>query len=237
MIVPSMNDNEVRAQIKPEFDKIHKTTLVRLSDEYRKERKKLSIDKTRAYTRIYPIKTTGKNTWLIFINKRAHCKKFLDDSGTNFVCIVYCFNQTGIRVFREVGDHRTRVFSAHFFQRYNERLKLNILNTLDIVKHYFTYNNDVSEGQYPKNNKNYAVGYARDGLLLGLVESNDTWLYWKTFVNRGIVRKGQHDMEFNLIEMMIEQDMDRDPDDAGSGQVPYESPMDKLKRILGTRNE
>jgi hypothetical protein len=77
MLVPSMSDNEIRAEVFRDLEKLHQSTIQRLNTEYEKERRKLKIAKERTYLRHYPIKTAAKNNWIIYIGKRHRQKSII----------------------------------------------------------------------------------------------------------------------------------------------------------------
>jgi hypothetical protein len=69
MLLPTMTDLEVYAEVVRDYHRLEETTLQRLHHEYFKERQRLKIDKTKVYPRTYRVKSGTKNNWLIIITK------------------------------------------------------------------------------------------------------------------------------------------------------------------------
>jgi hypothetical protein len=84
MLVPAMNHQEIAAQIKSEYNKICRTTLLRLGDEYDRERRKRRIPKEDMYSKEYEIKTAGKNNWIIFLHKAPGEKNTPEQKASAF---------------------------------------------------------------------------------------------------------------------------------------------------------
>ncbi len=205
MLVPSMNATEIKTQVYREFDKLFNTTVKRLSTEYDRERKKLKIDKTRMYVKDYHIKTTGKNNWIICIGKAASKEKY-DGIGTLAVCtVVYYYTEKGIRVFNPLKDGFVAVYNGHLFQRYNERLHLNLSQPVDILSHFFKNDAELHDTIIEKQQRQYTVGFCKSGMLLGEYIPEDNWQIWKTFVSRDLTRASQHETENELLNDLYVQ--------------------------------
>jgi hypothetical protein len=205
MLVESMNEKEISAQVFMEYEKLCNTTVQRLLLEYSKERKKLKIDKARIYSREYCVKTAGKNNWIICIGKPPSVPRYLPDNN-NYACAVYYYNEIGLRVFQPMVHPDIKrilaVLNGHVFMRYNERLALNISKPVDIVKHYLKYNGYLHTHMVAKEGRIYSVGFCKDGLFLGQFYPDILWLVWNTFVSRDLAKRGQNDMEKELIDML-----------------------------------
>lgn len=133
MLVPAMTHEEVTAQIKIEYCKIQATTLLRMGAEYDRERRKFRINKEAMYPKEYEIKTTGKNNWIIFLDKGPAAKKYTGTESLSYLCVIYYYSNKGLMAYWP-ADKVLAGFTSHFFKRYNERLCLNLSNPIEIVK-------------------------------------------------------------------------------------------------------
>lgn len=182
-----MTREEVNAEVYRDYEKLKKSTLNRLFEQYVRERKKLDVDKTKTYPKCYSIKTTRKNTWLIFIEKshdRARLKHCTDASAW---CVVYYYAANGLRVFRPQEAHM-EVFNGHFFTRYNERLGLNLPYQLDVIKAFFTNSGHMQpEITTDKDGEERTLSICRDGLALGRLHRGEMdWLVHRTFISHAL---------------------------------------------------
>jgi hypothetical protein len=196
-----MNITEITAQVQRDYEKITDTTLIRLRDEYDRERKKLKIDKRRTYSKIYTFKTAAKNNWIVVLAKAPSSECY--QSGT--VCLVhkavtYYYDERGLKVVTWTKPV-LEMWTGHFFKRYNERLKLGLNTPVDSIKHYLIHNQHTGYECTCKNKIAYLTGYAKDGLLLGNLQSFE-WLLWRTFVSRDLLRSNQNEMQQQLIKKM-----------------------------------
>jgi hypothetical protein len=97
------------------------------------------------------------------------------------------------------------VFNGHVFQRYNERMKLNIGLPLDIVKHFFIENGFFTSRIVPKGNREFIVGTCVDGMLLGEITNDSYWIVYKTFLNRELLRPEQQEEEIDIFRSLQEE--------------------------------
>src|SRR4051794_24078494 len=99
MLVHTMSDMEVTAEIKKDFEKLSQTTIPRLADEYERERKKLKINAARTYTRVYPIRSGKKNNWFFFLRKAPSHEIFKSQKDIQTCSVTYYYNKKGLRAF------------------------------------------------------------------------------------------------------------------------------------------
>jgi hypothetical protein len=207
MIVPAMNEKEVEAQIKKDFAQIRKSTVPRLAGEYDRERRKLKIDKSSDYNKIYPIKTGSKNQWLIFIKKATDKPKYKQASDATFFSVVYYYTKLGLNVCRVYNlEEDLEFFYGHFFSRYNERQQLNLPDTLSAAKHFFENNESfrtifsLFKKERAQAGTVFTESVCKDGLALGLHYTNTQIIVYKTFISRHLLNKSQRSVEETLDE-------------------------------------
>ena len=125
------------------------------------------------------------------------------------------FNDIGIRVFKPILSAENAaalrglsVLNSHFFTRYNERLKLELVEPLDKVKHYFV-NNPSSYGQqdFDINGRQFMIGAVKTGYTIGETQYYGGIMWWvnKTFYAKDTANKGHKDTEKELIESLQKQ--------------------------------
>ncbi len=207
MIVPAMNEKEIESEIKKDFARIHKSTVPRLAVDYDRERRKLKIDKSGDYNKIYSIKTAGKNQWMIFMKKATGKPKYKQAWDATFFCVVYYYTKQGLNVCRVYDlDGELEFFYGHFFSRYNERQQLKLPNTLSAVKHFFN-NNESFRSIFSHTKKEraqpgtmFTESVCKEGLALGIYYTGTWHTVYKTFISRHLLTKQQRSVEEILDE-------------------------------------
>ena len=191
MLVQSMNTTEITTEVRRDYEIIQNTSIVRLAQEYDRERKKLKIDKTRIFTKEYCIRTAAKNNWLLFLRKRPSEEKYKGLPSIAICAVTYYYNETGLRVFNSSHPELLSVYNGHFFSRYNERMKLNLNQPVEAIKHFFKYNGDISYTLTDKQDGDFVVGFCPGGFTLAEFQNDRTWLVNKTFVSKDMIRPDQ----------------------------------------------
>jgi hypothetical protein len=200
MLVPSMNYREITQHVKRDRDKIIETTLLRLGQEYDRERRKFKIDKKRTYTRLYTFKTATKNNWMVVLGKSPSREVYLSpDESLTYAAITYFFDTTGLKVFQWTVPGVIQAYNSHFFSRYNERMQLGLNQPLDMVKHYFIHNAHPGYRTVLQERRLHSIGFTTHGLMLGDFWLDEMWVQWRTFVTRDLVRPEQDEIEHQLI--------------------------------------
>ena len=199
MLVESMNHDEITREVMKDFNKLYETTVERLGDEYDRERRRFKIPVHKTYPKVYPIKTASKNTWLLFFSKAPAFEKYKGRDSINVSYIVYYYNSKGLRVIHRSSGNFLEIYNSHFFKRYNERMNLRLQTPIDIVKSYFMYGGHSIYSIVPKNDRKYTIGISSEGILLGEVRDNGSWLINKTFISRNLSRSDQDEVENKLI--------------------------------------
>src|SRR5688500_11239008 len=203
MLVPTMNDKEIRAEIFNDHEKLHQSTIPRLNTEYQKERRKLKIAKERTYLRHYSVKTASKNNWIIYIGKAPSAEKYNNTNDLIYFSIVYYYGKDGLTVFKPLADSKVLVeYYGHLFSRYNERLELNLSEPIEMIQHFFTYNGASDHTAVDKDGACYSIGICQEGLLLGIVKEDGRWLVNKTFISKDLFRPDQDESEREMIALL-----------------------------------
>jgi hypothetical protein len=232
MLLSNMNTSEIKTQLRRDYEKLEKSTLPRLCQEYDRERKRLKIDKERTWAKAYTVKTASKNNWIISLQKRPTMERYKGLEAVIGCPVTYYYDHVGLVVLHWTpGTEIVQSYNGHFFERYNERMALGLTSPLEIVKYFFQYNGHAHYVTFQKDGTCHLVGFSKDGLMLGLYHEKDNWMKWKTFVSRDLVREDQEEMEamaFSQFQKEIEEAIRTE---AISGKRSLE--LDQLKGVSG----
>lgn len=198
MLVPAMNLREIIAQIRDEHARLCRTTLLRLTAEYDRERKKKKIPKSDSYPREYEIRTKGKNNWIIFMHMPPGVQRYAGPWCIYSLSVVYYYSNQGFKAFSLSNNTMVGGYTSHFFKRYNQRMNLKLSNIVDVLKAYFKVGNYVKFTEVNKhNNRPKLIGFRSDGILFAEV-FNDEYMECKTFVNYELIRPYQEKIQEKL---------------------------------------
>jgi hypothetical protein len=200
-----MNMAEVQIEIMKDYKIIdNSSTLERLSFEYYKKRLKGKIKPEADFPVYFSIKSKAKNPWLILIRKNPEKKQVLSPyEGLAFYLLTYYYSDKGLRVFLATRDGIIKVYNGHFFTRYKERMKLDVIQPLDVVKTFFIRNDDPMVKFYPPDadNKIYFMGLLKEGYAMGEMQVSMTVIHWlvhKTFIANDTASGKHLDSEIQL---------------------------------------
>jgi hypothetical protein len=222
-----MNHKEVTKEFYRDLTIIKATTLTRLGEEYRRERKKFKIKPESFYPKVYRIKTKAKNPWMIFMCKAPSSQyyKTLDDHG--YCCITFYHSKKGLEVLREYKEIKgIECFWGHFFNRYNQRMNLKISSIDKIIEHYFLHNLSVQHC-ITSIDTGKSIGICREGFVFGQLTYNNTWLINKTFVSNETASNGKKKFAAKLIDL-TEQDLIKQLADKQFDAVSHERTKELL---------
>lgn len=187
-----MNHKEVAAEFMRDLEKIKATTLERLLLEYDRERRKWKINPAKDYAKVYTIKTKAKNNWIIILRKPYSIEKYKDTGDICYCCISYYHDKNGLTVLRPRDtDECIEAYWGHFFNRYNERMHLNLSSIVEVIKTFFLNSGCVGYHIYPERN-NKTVGICSEGFLFGNLDKESNWIINKTFVSKEIAFDNQN---------------------------------------------
>jgi len=205
MLVEAMTPKEIFNEVSTDYPNV-RNSLDRLGANYERERRKKGIDKGSVHSKVYPIKTKKKNTWILVFSKAPTADFFKGLNDVNVLFAVYYYTNVGLRVFKiPLRPNNLHVYNAHFFTRYKERLFLDISDPIEIVKHFFINNGYSSSKIIPHQDKQLAITTFKEGLGLGELQEKGTWVVNKTFISRDLIRPDQDDIEKELITSLQTQ--------------------------------
>jgi hypothetical protein len=201
-----MNQTEVTRELYRDLAIIKATTLVRLGEEYRRERKKRVIRPESFYPKVYHIKTKAKNRWMIFMCKAPSSQYYATIDDHCYCCVTFYHSKKGLEVLRELKEIKgIECFWGHFFNRYNQRMNLKLSSPEKIIEHYFLHNLFIHH-YIASTDTGKSIGLSKEGFVFGQLTHGNTWLINKTFVSNQIANKGQKKFAAKLIEL-IERDL------------------------------
>ncbi len=193
MLVESMNTNELQIEILKDIEITYKS-VDRLMVAYDKLRRQGNVPKHKNFGRAYEVKSKKKNNWVFLLCKLAG-RPYKGPDSIYIIAMVYYYNSAGLRVFREVPEegetYKVIVYNGHLFKRYNERMKLGLIEPLEIVKHLFINNTYTYGKPFFKEGRKFNMEICKDGLILGEFQEEKEWLVNKTFIKNEQTRPDQ----------------------------------------------
>ena len=193
----------------------------------------LKLIKQESYVKTYTVKTAAKNPWILYVRKAPAVDKYKDEDSIHVGFVTYYYGQKGLTVFNISPTSQLQVYYGHFFKRYNERMNRNLSAPIDIVKSFFFHNAYAGFSVIKKHDKDYTIGFSREGILLGELQHDKLWLVNKTFVSRDLSRQHQ-DEEERVIIAKLRKEIDKAMllSSPGSGNI-YNRDMSIIKAIEG----
>ena len=231
MLIETMTPIEVTSEILEDWSIVTKS-FDRLVNDYDKERRRSKIDKGDIYSLPYEIKTKKKNTWIFIFSKAPSEDKYKGQSSINICSLVYYYSSIGLRVFKIMPKGGISVYNGHLFKRYNERMSLGLEKPLDIVKHFFINNGYFTSKVIPKNNKEFTISVCKEGLLLGELQEDRSFLVNKTFINKNLIRLDQNEAEEELIKS-LQDEIETELNKVDFDKESYYYKADIIKGITG----
>ena len=212
MIVPSMTDLEILAEVKKDYEEI--SVFLKSISHNNAYKKRLQWGRPRnglfefrindwkskggnSYTFI--IKTSGWNEFKSFHFKWEVLTFFKRDSAQNAIRVVFDKDENLV----------IEIFTSHFIDRYNQRfLKQPFLSRKDVILQFVDRNvNFVSEAMKSSKYDFNIMMATDDGYIFGKNENKDI-LVCKTFVSREMLFGGQFDDGDFLDEVVVKSKKD-----------------------------
>ena len=204
MLVSTMTHQEITKEILKEQEiNLNSTTILRLTSEYYIERKKKKIKKEDDYPRYYDIKSRAKNKWSILLSKDRTLPCYNTPYDFDIRFFTYYYSEKGIRVFESLPEEII-VHNQHFFTRYRERMNLNILNIIDVVKLYHQKNTDPRFNlMAEQDGRSKFVAVLSEGFAMGEYITADNWYINKTFLPKSSPNTKMSSVERGVIQALI----------------------------------
>ncbi len=173
MLIPTMTLHEIRKDL----DKDYPSVKNKAAHMAHKVARVFGPGKDKSVIRFFEYCSFNKNKWIykVQINKKQE----------QFQLFTYYYNNKGLNAFSllEQFDYLLH-FTGHFFQRYNQRLRLNLVQPNDVIRAYMEEN--VSYTFYKR--KVISKGITKifclteRGIILGTQDDNTKVYHMNTFI-------------------------------------------------------
>jgi len=186
MIVEAMTMEEIRNELKKDFPIVfRKANYVSIA-----ERKTLKLDRGTECHGFYEYYSKYKNHWIYRI---VYTKK-----ETFFSFLNYNNDSRGLNAIVTTGDMDDTLFflNGHFFKRYNERRKLGLTTTFDILSAFLeeTTAFDPVVVSDLGNNLNEVFCTGKSGVLLGVENTVTNTIRINTFISNDMLKTNQQEL-------------------------------------------
>ena len=182
---------QVHFRLRRDYKYLKVNVIPRLERLYNDRRKNNHVSERSFYSRMYPVKSATGNNWLLFLQKSQLVKRYIDQKSIAILAVTYHYCEKGINAFYLDEKGRIVGFNAHFFDRYNERMNLNLQHPLDIVKAFFKGGALCLRGTIGRGERKQPIALRTDGFQLGEYHIKDGYMEWRTFISKDIARPGQ----------------------------------------------
>ncbi len=193
MIVPSMNFEEIRKELQKELPiMLRKAGYV--ADDLAKA---LKPKRDEQYVRYFDYLSKYKNKWIyrVLVTKKRNY----------FSVLLYDYDYKGLRGLTMMGeslDDYIFMFTSHFFKRYNERRKLNLIKPNDILKAFMEDNLTFEvlplEDIAPNMESIFCI--TNTGTILGTADTKLKLYRMNTFLTNDMLHKDQTKIAAQLME-------------------------------------
>jgi len=210
MSVSAINIHEIHSRLRREYNALMESEIPRLADKYNERREGLKIKEYVTYANAYPVKSMAGNNWIIFIQKSPAVKKYVSKKCISILAVTYHYCDKGLRAFYLAENNVIVGFNPHFFERYNERMNLNLHHPLDIVKSFFKKGIYCHSGMIKKKDgKKQPIAFRADGLQLREYHVKDSYMEWRTFVNKELTFHNQNRIGYKLMKRHKEENKNK----------------------------
>jgi hypothetical protein len=188
MIVPAMTYKEIYHQLMEDYEALSRKAYAQ-AIIFQKEmlRKKL-----RCEVRVVTYKTAQHNEWNIIF------RIFTND--VEKIGYLRTYDKVGpvtyhIMFYEDNTKHLIKQ-NTHFYQRYNERMKLNLSKPADVIKHFFKHNMELSLGltEVLENGQKLMQFVYTGGMGIGWFSEEAMMVHMKTFISNDILTAKQKNL-------------------------------------------
>jgi hypothetical protein len=186
MIVPAMNIDEVYRQVMDDYNEMYRKAAAQ-SNFLRLDMMRRKLDHE---VKVITCKTTRNNNWNIMFRIFTH--------GVQLVFYLRSNDKRGpvtynIQFLKATGEKQVIKHNTHFFQRFNERLKLNLKSPADTIKHFFKYNleYELSQTEPLPNGRKLVQFIYTSGIAIGWQDETGKLVHVKTFVSTDMLTTQQ----------------------------------------------
>ena len=191
MIVPSMTLEEIRKEIIKDFPILFRKVGY-VEHDLKKRLTKKQIDD--GFTKFYDYNSKYKNQWIYRIR---FCKKEVETT-----VMLHFFDGKGYGGISVTSDFVIVYQTGHFFKRYNERLKLNLIHLKDIMIAFMNENMVYEFSPYsePLPGIFSVFGKVKSGTVFGTLNEKLRIIKVNTFLPNDMLNQKQKDLLRQLNE-------------------------------------
>lgn len=186
-----MTLEEIRKEINKDFPILHRKVSY-VEHDLKKKLSKKQLDD--GITRFYDYKSKFKNQWIY----RIHLQK----KEREATAMLHFFDGKGYCAISVTDDFFMIYHTGHFFKRYNERLKLNLVQPKDIITAFMNDNMVYEFSPYsePLPGIFCVFGKVDSGTVLGTMNEKLSIVKVNTFLPNDILNDKQKDLVRQLSE-------------------------------------
>lgn len=192
MIVPSMSYIEIRKEVENDIVFVKKKSIHVIAEL----EKKMKKNKLKTITHIYDYNSPNKNKWIVKIEIG------LKNVASSFLTYFYIDNK--IAAIQVVNARYLLYYTTHFFKRYKERMKLDIVKPEELIRKYFSDSTNFVH-QLLGVTENYLLKMfilCKHGAILGNIHTESSICKMNTFITTDMLKTDQVEMEKEMEERL-----------------------------------
>jgi len=203
MLVPAMSLPEIRAEIEKDYPILFRKACY-VCEKLAKEHK---LRNDELLEQVFDYYSKYKNTWLYRINisKRTRNTRFL----------VYYYGKKGLNAIQPAFEASTRksgamiFFTAHFFNRYNERRSLQLIKPYDIMKKFILENGEFHFDRLEtiRGGVSRTLCVMETGVAMGVYDEITKWIRLNTYVSNATLTGNQQERYDRMRAQFEEEDL------------------------------
>jgi hypothetical protein len=205
MLVPSMTLEEIRREITKDFPIVFR----KASYVGNKVRKAAHPKRDERYGTQFDYLSKYKNNWI--------CNLEVGKKEMKIHCMAHYYAELGLAGVGLLNESDWLMFfTSHFFKRFRERLKLNIIQPLDLLHHYMATQNLYVFHKIRKLDDKTSSMFcvSESGVILGVINEQEKFYRMNTFLTSDMLGKSRAVLESNLkLKLLVQQFKEWSPGD------------------------
>jgi hypothetical protein len=198
MIVSSMTYDEIRKEIQTDLVSVRrKAKYVEAELE-----KKMKRNKLKTLSHIYDYNSPNKNKWIVKMEIRT--------KNVALTFLTYFYLDNKIVAIQVINNPFLLYYTSHFFKRYKERLKLDIIKPEDIIRKYLSDSTNFIPKVLEIVDINLFKMYilCGQGTILGTLHLNSGICKMNTFLSEDMLKSDQVEMEMEMKRRLAKYNKD-----------------------------
>ena len=191
---------QVHYRLSKDYTSLRAKAIPQVAHKYHHRRTLKKIKQWSTFPNIFPVRSATGNNWILFVQKSPMVKNYINETSIRILAVSYHYCAKGISAFYLGEDNSIVGFNPHFFERYNERMNLNLQHPLDIMKAFFKRGVYCLPGVIAHNGHKQPVAFRADGLQLGEYHIKDGYMEWRTFISTKLANYDQQKVKHKLLK-------------------------------------